>query len=359
MRKVLLMLVVVACLGITDGNAKEISQEEQLKISFLKLEIGKMENEIASAEKKASRDTALIPTLIRTRIETDKLTVSILRQHVAALESGTEFTISAPATPPDPTLAASLETEIGETKLELEKTRKESAKYEGGLIKVTIDARAATYELTIASLQQRQLAAKYGLAIPAAPKETRQTAPRQAQKEQGTEGSASTAQAELDQEDIEKLKENQEVSVESAYFYKEGSLGILNGITVVVKNNTNQVVKEYFVGMLGYDKDGFPLKLGTSGVLKEGKGENCNIKPGSTHGKGSYFSLMTRSLGADQVKTVLACVSGATFYDGTTWENPYYKYWLEQFEDKPIPVPTPPTKTGQAKQTPGKSSGKK
>ena len=358
MRKLFLVLAVVACFGITDGNAKAITQEEQLKISFLKIEIGKIENEIASAEKKASRDEALIPTLIRSRIETDKLTVSILRQHVAVLESGANMTISSPASPLDPKLAASLEAEIEEASLELEKAQKESAKYEGGLIKVTIDARAATIELTIASLKQRLLAAKYGLAMPVAPQETRQTTPRHAQKEQGTEGGVSTSQAELDQEEIEKLKASQELSVVSASFYQDG-YGISKGITVVVKNNTTQVVKEYSVGMLGYDKDGFPLKLNSSSVLKEGQGENCNIKPNNTYGKNSYFRLSGIRSDHDRIKIVLACVSSATYYDGTTWENPYYKYWLEQFEDKPIPVPAPQTKSGPAKQPPAKTSGKK
>ena len=72
----------------------------------------------------------------------------------------------------------------------------------------------------------------------------------------------------------------------------------------------------------------------------------------------------------DKIKIILACVSSATFYDGTTWENPYYKYWLEKFQDKPIPVPAPPAKSSpaktdskqndpSAKQAPSKTSGKK
>jgi hypothetical protein len=358
----MIAMVAMICLGIADGNAKEVTQEDKLKVSFLKIEIGKIENEVASAEKTVSEGSkGLLPALVKSRIETDKLTISILRQHVAALESGSEITISVPAIAPDPTLAASLEIEVENANSDLEKARKESAQYSSGLIKTTIDARAATQELTISSLKQKFLAAKYGLMIPAisAPKtnEPRQVAPRLAE-----EGSASKAHVELDQEEIEKLKENQSVSVESAYFYK-GSYGILNGITVIVKNNTDQVVKEYSVTILGYDADGFPLRIGSSSVQIQGTSKNCNIKPNKTYGKDSYFSIRNHE---DEVKKILACVSSVTYYDGTTWENPYYKYWLEKFEDKPIPVPAPPAKSSpakadptqnrpSAKQTPGKA----
>jgi len=152
---------------LTGCRIGELTPEEKQKVADIKSEIEKIEKEIAIAEKLLSPGaTGLIPRLQQTRLETDKLTVSILRQHAAAIESGSGVTTVASAINPDPALQASLEEEIRDADAELLKTKAESALYSGGLIKVTIDARASMQELTLASLQQKYLAAKYGLFLP-------------------------------------------------------------------------------------------------------------------------------------------------------------------------------------------------
>jgi len=372
MYKMMLVLAAVACLGIVACHKIELSEQDKEKVASIKVEIEKIEKELALVEKDISHGaTGLIPVLQQERIEVDKLTVSILRQHAAAIESGSGITLSAPATNPNPALAAEIENEMRVADIELNKTKAESSRYSGGLIKVTIDVRAATQEFTLAMLKQKYLAAKYGLAIPLvtapaaiatvqtqtqtqSPDATiqKENQPTTQAKEQDTVGNVSPAPSELSQEEIENIKGNQDISVESAYFGAVDSFGISHGITVIVKNNTKKVVKEYSVGMLGYDNDGYPLRISSSGALQEGNSQNCNIKPNGIYGKDKYFRLLGAD--TDRIKIVLACVSSATFYDGSTWENPYYKYWQEQFEDKPIPVPTSP-----AKQTPGKARGKK
>jgi len=166
MRKIMLVLAAVACLSIVACHKIELSEQDKAKVASIKVEIENIEKEVALAEKDISQGaTGLIPTLQHTRIEADKLTISILRQHAAAIESGGGITLTAPATNPNPALAAEIESEMKAADTELNKTKAESSHYSGGLIKVTIDARAAAQELTLAMLKQKYLAAKYGLGI--------------------------------------------------------------------------------------------------------------------------------------------------------------------------------------------------
>ena len=134
---------------------------------------------------------------------------------------------------------------------------------------------------------------------------------------------------------IEKLMSEQQLSVESASLYVYGYYINFYGINAIVKNNTpDKVVKQFSIGMLAYDKDGYPLIIDSPDVLKQGYAENCNIKPGATYGKDTYWSLYNDN--EDKIKTVLACVIDVKYYDDTEWENPYYQYWLAQYEDKPL-----------------------
>lgn len=179
MKRALFVLCMVFLL--TGCRIGELSLEEKQKISDLKAEIAKIESEISVAEKEYAKGaTGLIPVLQEARITVDQLTVAIMRQHIAAIESGGKVTISTAISVPDQGIVSALDSEIKTADIELHKTKAESSLYAGGLIKVTIEARAAMQELTLASLKQKQLAAKYGLFLPAPPSEalaTKKTAP--------------------------------------------------------------------------------------------------------------------------------------------------------------------------------------
>lgn len=138
---------------------------------------------------------------------------------------------------------------------------------------------------------------------------------------------------EVKKQEIEEYRNNQEVSVISAEKHKEWYSDTVSGATVIVKNNTNKVVKSYIVSVLAYDKSGYPLKIEYKNYEKIFNYDGANIQPGATHGKDHYGSIYHEE---EKISKVLACVKQVEYYDGTTWENPYYEYWIEQYKEKPI-----------------------
>lgn len=135
------------------------------------------------------------------------------------------------------------------------------------------------------------------------------------------------------QQEIEKYKNEQEVTVVSATTHKEWYSDTISGITVIVQNNTQKVVKSYVISILAYDSAGYPLKIEYNNYERLVEYEGANIQPGATHGKDKYGSI---SYEEENISSALACVKEVEYYDGTTWENPYYEYWLEQYKEKPL-----------------------
>lgn len=135
------------------------------------------------------------------------------------------------------------------------------------------------------------------------------------------------------QQEIEKYKNEQEMTVISATKHKEWYSDTISGVKVIVQNNTQKVVKSYVVSVLAYDADGYPLKIEYNNYECLVEYEGANVQPGATHGKDNYGSI---SYEEEKISSALACVKEVEYYDGTTWENPYYEYWLEQYKEKPI-----------------------
>lgn len=110
---------------------------------------------------------------------------------------------------------------------------------------------------------------------------------------------------------------------------------------VIVKNNTNKVVKEYNVGILMYDKNGHPVGP-ISGVINlleretevnnlfEGKSDLL-IQPGQLAGEKDYWDLKNNY---GIIEKIIACPISAEYYDGSTWSNEYYQYWKEEYLGK-------------------------
>lgn len=131
-------------------------------------------------------------------------------------------------------------------------------------------------------------------------------------------------------EKVEKARTKQLVAVERAeVIVQNESLKELypDIAQILVKNLSDKVVKNFTVAYCGIDKDGNFVKLKTKNsetakMMKTVRTKGANIQPGSTYQEKSVeFSSDMRIIAMD------ACVKSVDFVDGTTWENPYYKFW--------------------------------
>lgn len=110
-------------------------------------------------------------------------------------------------------------------------------------------------------------------------------------------------------------------------------------LTAMVKNNSDQTVKTFDIAFLPYDANGFPVKVqsqysyNNADYEYRGKKDIANLIPGGVSGAGYGWNIDEAHL---SISTVLACVISADFYDGTSWNNPYYTYWIEQYKGKPL-----------------------
>ena len=140
--------------------------------------------------------------------------------------------------------------------------------------------------------------------------------------------------AEKDKEKINNLKKSQEVSVESVYT-TTGSL--LNDVYLIVKvkNNTTKTVKSYKVTWMGFDNNGYPVETGWLNPSKINTGNSEeNILPNGFSSSDGGFQLTGGFDKTVKAKTFIACVQSVVYYDGSTWDNPYYLNWLDEYQDK-------------------------
>lgn len=108
-------------------------------------------------------------------------------------------------------------------------------------------------------------------------------------------------------------------------------------ISAPIINKSDQTIKSYTVGLIAWDSNGYPVKLRLNTGFTDysvylGSGDNANILPGETYGYNKGWGIDEKC----KFSTVKGCVKSVTFYDGSTWNNEYYNYWVEEYKDKPL-----------------------
>ena len=167
MKKAIIIIVLVCLSGVLGCKPYQMSEQDKAKVAELKTELSTINTEIEVLKKEIRpNDTSVVNVLRNCRLETYRLTVALLEQQIAAIETGAKVTITVPGTQPNPEKVKEIENDIQETKIEIKLAQKESEQYTGGLIKSTIEARKSIEEFTLASLEHQKLHYKYGLYTP-------------------------------------------------------------------------------------------------------------------------------------------------------------------------------------------------
>lgn len=166
-----LVLVMVMFLSV-GCRVTPLTEEEKQKISQMESDIKDLELEIATVEKNLSNEDAkVLYALMRTRMEVDRLTVSILKQHIESIKSGVKTTIVIEKIQPRPELLPDIEKEMKDNEVEIRLAEKDSKKLAGHMAQVLAKTRLETEKLLYAKLHEKYLQYKYGLNVPILPQE--------------------------------------------------------------------------------------------------------------------------------------------------------------------------------------------
>ncbi len=158
-----LLLLSGMFLSVSVGCATPLSAQETEELVSA---IATTDTEIAAAEEESAKYSGgLVKTLIELRLATLKQTRAMLDQRLQSdsYDIVVTYTVDGhPFVAPDVDLAA-LETEIGLTKAKIVEQQAHADRYSGGLVRAMAVSTVATTSQTLAMLEQRTLAAKYGL----------------------------------------------------------------------------------------------------------------------------------------------------------------------------------------------------
>lgn len=159
--------LLIATAAFTSGCLKkDLTPEEKAAVEILRTELAASQEDLSDAkEKDAALSGGLVKALVAVRVEVLSTNTALLQQRINALESGSPVEQVTKISAADPELAKQLESEISESRKDLNEAKIEALSY-GGLVGAMKAASVATKEQTLAMLQQRYLSAKYGLNAP-------------------------------------------------------------------------------------------------------------------------------------------------------------------------------------------------
>lgn len=163
MRKIGVFLLVVAVAAMSGCLKKELTAEDVALVGELKKQLENTEREILSAAAEDARlSGGLVKALIGARLEILKTNKALVGQRINAIEAGSPVDTVTQVSLADPEAAKTIAVELEKAKASNAIAKAEAASY-GGLVGALKAAGVATNEQTIAMLEQRFLAAKYGL----------------------------------------------------------------------------------------------------------------------------------------------------------------------------------------------------
>lgn len=142
--------------------------------------------------------------------------------------------------------------------------------------------------------------------------------------------------------DFDKLLNNQPVAiVESELFVALGNRAdkrlYPDMLTATFQNRTNKVIDFVEIAFVGWDKNGNPAKIRLPNDekaydIKAVKYTNLNLESGRYYGKGFGIELAQDH----NIASFKAIVVTFKAQDGTTWKNPYFDVFTNNFVSKPF-----------------------
>jgi hypothetical protein len=310
------------------GNLEEEKKTEALiKEELNKIHLRFVANEVDYQQATLSLETILKLELLKPELEQMKMVINKLNDSRIAFMKGQEFIGSS---------------NLKEGIQELKKVITEDGNY--AKAQELVSTHIVSYKTTVLKeAEQRAANTDYDAAILALtealillPNDSDVTAKKASYEKSNEEKKAAERKKKL-----EETKANQQVIAEkSGIIVQDDRYKALypDMIQVIIRNNTEQTVKNLKVSNLAFDANGFPIKIKTQYSFSDGSfefignAENVNIIPKAVFGDKNGWSL-DESHG---ITTVLSCIKEVEYYDGTKWSNPYYDLWLEENKEKPL-----------------------
>jgi len=129
------------------------------------------------------------------------------------------------------------------------------------------------------------------------------------------------------------------------YYYQSSSPQLSNdAMGASVYNNSNVNINRFVVAFCAYDADGKPIKIVQPGEEGEGgyvriltydfakaQGEKTALAPNET-----CEDILMYVKNEPQIVTIKACVKSYESTEGVSWDNPYYKTFLQVYSGKEL-----------------------
>lgn len=138
--------------------------------------------------------------------------------------------------------------------------------------------------------------------------------------------------------ELENALVSQDYYIEKTKIEKKEDLYLATGdmIKAVIKNQSDKTIKNAVVAFVGWDSNGYAVKLQGSvditdgAYVKEVYYDGINLEPNMTLSDDYGYEIKDKL----SVKNIKAIVVSVETVDGNKWENPYYIDFVEAYENK-------------------------